>query len=507
MSYLLGIDIGTSSVKALLLQSDTGATLGSVTQEYAVLQPQPGYAEQNPADWWNAVIYTVRGALEQADISTDGIKGIGLSGQMHGVVCLGVDRQALRPAIIWADTRSKPQVDDLLARIDTQTMAQHAPGPPAAGFMGSTLMWLMQHEPQTLANTDIVLLPKDFVRLQLTGEMGTDPADAAATWLFDVSNGRWSEQLVAWCGLETRYLPPVVPSAAIAGTVTAQAAETLGIPAGIPVIAGCADQCAQALGYGLSEPGTALVTIGTGGQVFMPLTSAQSDPQMRFYVFNHALPGRWYAAAATLAAGLSLRWLRDMLGLTDRPDAYAHLSRLASDVPPGADGLVFLPHLAGERTPHMDPLASGLFLGLRLHHHAGHMARAIMEGVTFTLHECLSLVAALHTDDQPIQVIASGGATASPVWRQIQADIYDHALLIAGGENHACVGAALLAGVGCGVYGSIDDATALLPTPTEYIEPDTNNVAFYAQRRDLYNNLYDRLKGDMHWLATEASAR
>jgi xylulokinase len=255
----------------------------------------------------------------------------------------------------------------------------------------------------------------------------------------------------------------------------------------------------------LTEPGTALVTIGTGGQVFMALTQPQIDPHMRFYVFNHALPGRWYAAAAILSAGLSLRWLRDLFGFKDRPDAYAHLSQLANSVPPGAEGLIFLPHLAGERTPHMDPLASGVFLGLRLHHHAGHMARAVMEGVTFILHECLALVSALHTGSSPLHVIASGGATASPVWRQIQADIYNHPLTIASGANHACVGAALLAGVGCGNYGSINEAITLLPQPTEHVEPDLKNVDFYATRQGLYNEIYHQLKAQMHRLADETS--
>jgi len=494
-AYLLGIDIGTSSVKTAVLEVESASTVHSLTREYPVLQPQPGYAEQNPDDWWNAVVQTVRAATESID--KNAILGIGLSGQMHGTVCLGQNGEPLRPAIIWADTRSKPQCDALMSR-DLDEMSKYAAGRPAAGFMGPTLMWLAQHEPETLARARAVILPKDEVRRRLTGEIATEVSDAAASWLLDVKTGQWSDWLLEACGLEQRYMPTVLQSTEIAGKLTPDAASILGIPAGIPVIAGCADQPAQALAYGLYAPGTALVTIGTGGQVFLPLMQPQTDPHMRFYVFNHALPERWYAAAAILSAGLSLRWLRDLLGLKDRADAYEHLSNLANAVPPGAEGLIFLPYLAGERTPHFDPQASGAFIGLRLHHHAGHMARAVMEGVTFALNECLSLVA---ESDSQLRVIISGGAAASPVWRQIQADIFNRPLTLSAGANHACAGAALLAGVGCGVYSSIDDACSRLPQSREQILPNIENVAFYSVQRDLYRGLYDTLKTDMHSLA------
>jgi xylulokinase len=496
MTYLLGIDIGTSSVKTAVLEAETANVIHSITREYPVLQPQPGYAEQNPDDWWNAVVQTVRAATES--LEKNAVVGIGLSGQMHGTVCLDHTGEPMRPAIIWADTRSKPQCDVLMSRNNLDDMARHAPGRPATGFMGPTLMWLTQHEPETLRHTQAVILPKDEVRRRLTGEIATDVSDAAATWLLDVKSGQWSDWLLGACGLEKRYLPNVLNSTDVAGKLTVEAADLLGLPAGIPVIAGCADQPAQALAYGLYQPGTALVTIGTGGQVFLPLAQPQTDPQMRFYLLNHALPGRWYAAAAILSAGLSLRWLRDLLGLKERLDAYEHLSKLASEVPPGAEGLIFLPYLAGERTPHFDPQASGVFLGLRLHHHAGHMARAVMEGVTFALSECLSLVA---DDKAQLRVIISGGAAASPVWRQIQADIFNRPLTRSGGENHACIGAALLAGVGCGIYSSIGDACSRLPQAIEQILPDAENAAFYTHQRDLYQSLYDTLKTDMHRLS------
>lgn len=494
--YLLGIDIGTSSVKTLVFEAHSGTALASATQEYPVHQPKPGHAEQNPDDWWHAAAQTVRRAVETARIAPDSIAGIGLSGQMHGVVCLNQRHEPVRPAIIWADTRSKPQVEMLLKKRDR--WAGIAPGPPAAGFMGPTLMWLHEHEPETVQQTAVILLPKDYIRLRLTGEQGTDVSDAAASWLLDVRTGQWSQALLDLCALETRYLPAVNHSTEVIGRVIPEAGQMLGVPAGIPVVAGCADQPAQALGYGLYQPGTALVTIGTGGQVFMPLTQPLPDPQTRFYVFNHAIKERWYAAAAILAAGLALRWLRNTLGLEYQPDAYAHLSELAADTPPGAEGLVFLPYLAGERTPHFDPLASGVFLGLRLHHHTGHLARAVMEGVTFALRDCLALVS---ESARPERVIISGGAVNSPVWRQIQADMFNQPVWLAKGEHHACVGAALLAGVGCGVYETMDEAARLLPQVDTPVEPDPKTADFYAARGEIYRGLYTRLRDDMHRLS------
>lgn len=497
MAYLLGIDIGTSSVKTLVLEAESGRALATSTREYPLLQPQPGYAEQNPGDWWDATVATVREAVAQAAIPPAAVRGIGLSGQMHGTVCLDRAARPVRPAIIWADTRSSAQCDDLKVRADPEMLARRAPGPPAAGFMGPTLMWLAAHEPETLAATQTVILPKDYVRLRLTGEIATEVSDAASTWLFDVAAGQWSDWLLDLCRLERRYLPPVRGSADVVGTLQPSAAEALGLPGSVPVVAGCADQPAQALGYGLTEPGVALATIGTGGQVFHPSRAARTDPQMRFHVFNHAVPDRWYALAAILSAGLSLRWLRDPLGLRDRPDAYAHLSALAGEVPPGAEGLMFLPYLAGERTPHMDPEASGVLIGLRLQHGVGHLARAVMEGVAFAMAECLALV----KGDASVQVIASGGAAASPVWRQIQADVYGAPLTLSAGVNHACVGAAMLAGVGCGVYTSIGDACARLPKLSVQTWPIPANVAFYRERRERFRSLYGTLKDDMHGLA------
>jgi xylulokinase len=502
MTYLLGIDIGTSSAKTIVLDAESGQALGQADKEYPINQPQPGYAEQDPEDWWQAAIYTVRSAIAEAGIDASAIRAIGLSGQMHGTVCLDKTATPLRPAIIWADTRSSSQVNRVNENNSVDEMGQYAPGPPAAGFMASTLMWLTEHESKTMAATEVVILPKDYVRLRLTGMVGTEVSDAASTWLLDVASGQWSDKLVATCGLEHRYLPTVSNSLDVVGTLTTEAAEALGLPTNVEVIAGCADQPAQSMGYGLYNPGTALATIATGGQVVHPLPRAQTDPQMRMYVFNHAVPDRWYGLAAMLSAGLSLRWLRDVLGLSDHPDPYGRLSELAAQSPLGAEGLVFLPYLTGERTPLMDPEASGAFVGLRLHHTAGHLARAVMEGVTFAMSECLGLIADLG-DQAPTQVIASGGAAKSAVWRQIQADFYNVPLLLSPDAAYACVGAAILAGFGCGIYPSLDEACSRLPKPEIAVTPDATTAAFYQERRGIYRNLYQQLKDDMHQLGRD----
>ncbi len=493
MPCLLGIDLGTTTLKTAVVDAASGRVLAAAEREHPIEQPGPGLAEQAPATWWRIAVETTRRALAEAAVAPESVRGIGLSGQMHGTVCVDASGAPIRPAIIWADTRSSQEAEALRREIPPAEMAAAAPGLPAAGFMGPTLRWLAEHEPETLARTAAVLLPKDALRLMLTGAACAEPSDAASTWLFDIRRGEWSDTLLAWCGADRQLMPPVVGSGTAAGVLTGEAARALGLPAGLPVAAGAADMAAQALGYGLVQPGRALAIFGTGGQIFNPLDRPAVDPALRWYVFNHAVPGRWYAQAAILAAGLSLRWLRDLLNAGD----YDRLSALAAEVPPGAEGLIFLPYLAGERTPHLDPAARGVFLGLRLHHGPGHLARAVMEGVTFALSGCLALVTGPDT-----AVLASGGATKSALWRQIMADIFGRPVGLAGGAHHAPVGAALLAGVAAGLYTDVADACAHLPAiEGDTIQPDPARAAFYAGRAALFHGLYDRLRDDMHALS------
>lgn len=495
MTALIGIDLGTSSVKTALIDRDTLQILAEATEEYSVSHPKLGYAEQNPDHWWSAVVKTVRRVMSK--FPDQEIVGIGIDGQMHGTVTINKKGEWVHPAIIWADTRTVSEVQHLTERIQSEPDTfTDVSGLPAAGFMAVTLMWLAEHHPDVLEQTHKVLLPKDAIRYKLTGTIGTDASDASATWLMDVQTGEWSSKLLDICGIDPDLMPTIDASHAIIGDLTTTVADELGLSAGIPVIAGSADLPAQGLGHGLFQTGTGLITVGTGGQVFVPLNQPTLDPQHRYYTFRHNVPDVWYAQAAILSAGLSLRWLRDTLGMDDMPNAFVYLSSLADEVTVGADNLLFLPYLAGERTPHMNPLASAMFFGLRLHHTRGHLARAVMEGVAFALKSCVELIA---TDLQ--KIFLSGGAAQSPVWRQILADVLNTPLFIPDAIPHASLGSAILAGVGTGVYASFEEAVHLLPDHGDAIDPIPAHVERYQGYYEQYQRLYPQLKDNMESLS------
>ena len=500
MSLLLGIDLGTSSVKAVLFDADDAVTLAVAGQEYPIHQPQPGYAEQNPDDWWQATVKVVRQVC--ADVSE--VDGIGFSGLMHGPAFLDENNQSVHPSIIWADQRSAKLVQPQIDRVGTDDTVRLAGTLPAAGFMGPTLEWLKLHAPEVLDSVQRVVLPKDYVRLQMTGEVATDITDAAATGLFDIASGQWSDHLIGTIDVDRTLFPQVVASTDVVGKLTQEAADTLGLKAGIPIVAGSADQPAQAIANGIIRTGTASVTVGTGGQVCVPLYpnedgTVPTDP--RLHVFNHAVPQMYYVLGAILVAGLCLRWLRNTFGLEPNPDAYSLLSAEAAETPPGAEGLLFLPYLFGERTPHMDPLARGAFIGLTYRHNRGHMARAIMEGVTFALRQTLDI--SLSLVDEPVnEVIIAGGAAQSPVWRQIMTDILAREMPMSKLAEQSGIGAALMAGVGCGVFDDLDQANAWVAEYDTPLKPIQTHVSVYDELYAQYEALYDELCASFHYLSS-----
>lgn len=499
MALLLGIDIGTSSVKAVLFDPDLRQIVGVAAAEYPIHKPAVDRAEQDADDWWQASVTAVRAALAQA--GRNDVAAIGLDGQMHGGVLLDSADQPVHPAIIWADQRSSAETGWLIEAFGADAYAALAGTLPAVGFLGPTLLWLQRHAPHVLDQADVVLLPKDYVRLRLTGERATDVTDAAATGLMDVVHGQWAEALLAKTGLPAHILPRILPSSAVAGYLRPDAAAALGITAGIPVAAGCADQPAQAIGNGLITPGKASVTTGSGGQVFTPVYLHEgrlaTDP--RLHVFNHAVPDTWYVLGAILAGGLNLRWFRNLTGLNDDPGAYARFSAEAAELPPGADGLLYLPYLYGERTPHMDPFARGALIGLGFHHGRGHVARAIMEGVAFALRQSLELSLAL--GGQVEVVIAAGGGAESAVWRQIQADVFGLPLRQSLLHEQAGLGAALLGGVSAGLWADVASASAAVVAYGPTTEPDAQRHARYNALYEQFVGLYPTLKADFHRLA------
>ncbi len=500
MSFLLGIDIGTSSAKAVLFDSETSQIKAVAGQEYPIHHPAPDRAEQDPDDWWRATVEIVRRVVTEAKV--DSVAGISFSGQMHGVVMVGKDLKPVAPAIIWADQRTASNVAEVINLLGAEAYAATAGTLPAAGFMAVTLPWLMKHDPALLGRVHKVMLPKDYVRLRMTGEVATDPSDAAATALFNVTTREWASNIVNPAGLPADVLPTIRASMAVAGYLRADAASELGLQAGTPIVMGCADQPAQAIGNGLIRAGRGSVTTGSGGQVSIPFTRQPGEPlrtDARLHVFNHAVPDTWYVLGAILSAGLSLRWLRDLVGLRDVPDAYPRLSAEAAKVPAGADGLIFQPYLTGERTPHMDPLARGSFIGLSAHHTRGHLARAVMEGVTYALREALEISRGMGASADTL--IAAGGAMESDVWRGIQADVFGLPLQRTLLKEQASVGAALLAGVGVGVYRDINEACERTVQYGDITQPDAARHARYDVLYAHFRELYPRLKGDFHRLA------
>ncbi len=505
MHTLLGIDLGTTGVKAALFSAEDGHVLASAFIEYPLMHPQPGWAEQDPADWWNATITAIRTCLVggvRHNIQPQDVKGIGLSGQMHGVVLLDKDYQVLRPCIIWADQRSDAQCRWMTEQVGAARLIELVSNPALTGFSAPKLLWIRDNEPAVFNRASVMLLPKDYIRYRLTGTIAMEISDAAGTCLLDVKQGVWSREVLNAIDLEPSLLPPVVAADAVCGTITDEVAALTDLVAGTPVAGGGADNACGAVGNGVVQPGLALVSIGTSGVVLAYADAPRVDmsgPIPRVHTFNHAVPHAWYLMGVTQAAGLSLRWLRDNIGLPERAlerwtglDAYEILAKEAETAPAGSDGLLFLPYLQGERTPHLDAYARGGWIGLTASHDRRHLIRAVLEGVAFSLKDCFAIIQeqGLSID----QVRTTGGGAKSLLWRQIIADILGVELVTTNATEGPAFGAALLAGVAGGVYASVQQACEATVHVMERTEPRAETERVYAQVYETYKALYPALR-------------
>ncbi|MCX7782923.1 MAG: xylulokinase [Meiothermus sp.] len=466
----LGIDLGTGSCKALLLNRD-GAIVAEASEAYPVEAPRPGWAESDPLDWWQAVGKAVRAAVGE---HAPEVRAIGLSGQMHGVVLVDAEGNPLYPAILWADGRSSPELAILCQLSETQR--QRLANPLVVGMAAPSLLWLKQHRPELYQAARWALQPKDWLRLRLTGEAGSEPSDASGTLLYDLRADTWAWDVIEALELRPGLLPPLGPSAQVAGTLKPEAARHLGLPAGIPVAAGAADTAAALLGSGLPVS-QAQLTVGTGAQITVLLAEPKIDPTLRTHLYRAALPGQWYAMAAMQNAGLALEWVRAMLGLS-----WEQAYQEAEAVPPGSEGLTFLPYLTGERPPHLDPLARGVWAGLGRHHRRGHLMRAALEGVAFGLREGLEALGDALSPHNPLRL--AGGGTAHPFWRQLLADVLKRPLRVVPVRSASALGAALLGAMSLGV-----SLRGPLPPAEPAICPQTSYEEGYTRFKQLYVGL------------------
>jgi xylulokinase len=472
MSVAVGLDVGTSGVKALAVSAG-GEVLARAEAGYALSTPRPGWAEQDPADWWRAT----QEAL--AALGVGEVAGIGLSGQMHGLVALDAAGAVIRPAILWNDQRTAAQCGEIEAKVGFERLVELTGNRALTGFTAPKLLWLREHEPEAYARIARIMLPKDYVRLMLCGEHAIDVADASGTLLFDVARRRWSDEVLETLEIPRAWLPRALESAEVSG-------ET---PAGVPVAAGAGDQAAGALGVGVTEPGPASVVLGTSGVVFSALEAYRADPQARVHVFCHAVPDRWHAMGVMLSAAGSLQWFRDTLA----PGVeFGALLAEAARWEPGVEGLTFLPYLAGERTPHADPDARGSFTGLSLRHDRGALARAVLEGVALGLRDCLDVVRSVGAAPEVGRV--SGGGARSELWLQIVASALGLPVERVAVEEGAAYGAAMLGGIAGGLWADAAEAAQACVRPHGRVDPDPDWVERYGELGERYRSLYPALR-------------
>jgi xylulokinase len=487
VGHVLGIDISTTATKAVLID-DTGAVRGIGSSEYGFEVPRPLWSEQDPGLWWAAAVPAIRGALSAAAMGGADVAAVGLTGQMHGAVLLDAANPVLRPAIRWNDQRTGPECDLIREAVGPERLVQITGNDALTGFTAPKLVWVRDHEPDVWRRVAHVLLPKDYVRLHLTGERAIDKADGAGTLLFDLALRDWSAEILAALGIDPARLPTTWEGPEVTGTVTREAAQATGLRAGTPVVAGGGDQAANAVGVGAVAEGVVALSLGTSGVVFATTNEPLFEPRGRVHAFCHAVPGRWHMMSVMLSAAGSLRWFRDALA----PGVeFSDLVAQAAHVRAGSEGLLFLPYLSGERNPHPDPLARGGFVGLTLGHDRRHLTRAVLEGVAFGLRDGLDLMVEAGMR-APAQIRASGGGTASPLWRQILADVLGAEIATVSTTEGAAYGAALLAATGSGWFPSVEAAANELVTAVPAVGPGPD-ASLYAEAHAIYRELYPAL--------------
>ena len=505
MNYLIGIDIGTSATKTVLFDEE-GRVAASASQEYPLYQPHNGWAEQDPHDWRDAALETLRRVMDESGAGPEDVKGIGLSGQMHGLVMLDEKGEVIRRSIIWCDQRTGAEVEDMLAIMPRERWIEVTANPPLTGWTAAKILWVRKNEPENYARCRHILLPKDYIRYVLTGVFAAEVSDASGMQLLDMPGRCWSEEVLEKLDINPEYLGKLYESCEVTGTILPEIAARTGLSEKTVVVGGAGDNAAAAVGTGVVEDGKAFTTIGTSGVVFAHSSQVTIDPKGRVHTCCCAVPGAWHVIGVAQAAGLSLQWFRnnfcqDYIEAAKRQgiDAYDLINMDVAAIPAGSERLIYLPYLMGERTPHLDPDCRGVFFGLSAIHTRAHMLRAVMEGVSYSLCDCNDILKEMGVHVS--QMMACGGGGRSPVWRQMLADLYDCQVKTVHQSEGPALGAAILAGVGCGLYESVESACRRLISEDKSASPVKEQTETYKAYHALYQELYGQLKGCYKTLA------
>ncbi len=500
MKYLIGIDIGTSGTKTVLFDTN-GNGIAGCTVEYPLYQPKIGWAEQDPADWWNAVCVSTGEVIEKSGINSKDISGVGLSGQMHGLVLLDENDEILRHSIIWCDQRTHKECTEITEKVGAKRLIEITANPALTGFTASKILWVRNNEPEIFSKISKILLPKDYIRFMLTGEYATEVSDASGMQLLDIKNRCWSDEVLEKLEIKKEWLGKMYESCENTGAVSSRAAALTGLAPGTIVAGGAGDQAAGAIGNGIVKEGIISSTIGTSGVVFAHMDNIEIDMNGRVHTFCHAVPGAWHVMGVTQGAGLSLKWFRDNFCIEEMRtadlmgiDPYILMDKEAGEIPAGSEGVLYLPYLMGERTPHLDPDAKGVFFGLSAAHSKAHMIRAVLEGVVYSLRDCIEIMREMGIEAS--QVRASGGGGRSPLWRQMQADMFKTDICTLNSSEGPALGVAILAGVASGVYDDVVSACEEIISVKEIQPPIAENAEIYDKYYKVYKNLYKHLEHD-----------